>query len=124
MRSAFLRPPCGTSATLRDVERPLATAGTHEEALVFDIERRHGLNLVLSQFKGDWQYQAVSPLLTLCMLLFYYLFNNFAEICAGKEYFLVPLHPEKRKKTERKTKWKQQQYCFCTALTNRASSRK
>lgn len=31
------------------------------------------------------------------MPLFYHLFNNFAQICAGKEYFLVPLHPEKRK---------------------------
>jgi hypothetical protein len=32
------------------------------------------------------------------MPLFYHLFNYFAQICAGKEYFLVPLHPEKRKR--------------------------
>ena len=32
-RSAFLRPLCGTSATLRDVERPLATIGTQESKI-------------------------------------------------------------------------------------------
>ena len=62
-RSAFLRPLRGTSATLRDVERPLATKGTQESVAHFlylhwDLKKTYVFLVLSKSLKQGRLYNA------------------------------------------------------------------